>query len=62
MTIINFGYKVNIINFIYATRLNFQMQKSDNNIPKINSFFPETYNMIVAIFWVFDLLDYSQFF
>lgn len=54
MVLIDFKSKVNKINFAYAAKLSFWVQKINMNIQKINNSFLETYNIFIDVFWVFD--------
>lgn len=42
------------MNFIYATKIGLEIEKTNIIDQKIDSSFLKTYNMVIAVFYIFD--------
>lgn len=54
VTLIDFGIEVNTINYIYTTKLDPQVKKTDVATQKIDNFSQETYGIIIFGFQIHD--------
>lgn len=62
LAFINPESELNMINFTCAAKFGFQVPKIDIGAQKIESFFLESYGIIIAAFYGFDKLSYLRFF
>ena len=60
--LIDFGSKVNAITLAYASKLGFQVQKTDIGAQKIDGSLLWTFGMVIAGFQVEDKLGKARFF
>lgn len=60
--LINYENEINIINLVYVVKLDFLIQKTNINAPKIDGLILKIYSKIITIFQVFDKLYCLRFF